>query len=170
MGTSGDQGTVVQISVLLSVIAILVALLLELLSFRHGLGQVRDNLVAFGSSSADNPVLGLSIRRSPALWSSIRFTLGRRLSAISSSGQEFALFPLHFHDIDSTRAIRRLYSWLPSIIHRRSPAYSSISTQATTHSADAPDTFNSPHLTARVRRVAQPSHPDHPTNMVRSTR
>lgn len=50
--------------------------------------------------------------------------------------------------------------WLLCIIHPRSPTYSSISTPAATHSADVPDVFNSPHLTARVCRVSSSSHPN----------
>lgn len=90
-----------------------------------------DRLVAFGETAAIIPVLGLSIiRRSPALWSSRFIHHRHRLSAPSLSGQGSPLFPLCFHDIDDTPAIRQLCSWLLCIIHRRSPAYSSISRYA----------------------------------------
>lgn len=130
----------------------------ELLSFRRGLGQVRQFCCFWKSSSADIPVLW-SLHPPISCSVVITIQLADVVSAPSFGGQGLPLFFLHFHDIDDHPAIRLLYSWLLCIIHRRSPAYSSISTPATTHSADAPDTLNSPHLTARVRRVSLSSHP-----------
>jgi hypothetical protein len=113
-------------------------------------------VIAFGkSSSADNPVLGLSSLHPPISCSVVIVIHPPRSSFCTLiQRSRIPLFPLYFDDIDDTPATRRLYSWLLCIIHRRAPAYSSISTPATTHSADHPDIFNNLHLTVRVRRVS----------------
>ena len=93
----------------------------ELLSFRRGLGQVRQFCCFWKSSSADIPVLLVSPSADLLLCGHHDSTRRPRLSAPSFGGQGLPLFFLHFHDIDDHPAIRLLYSWLLCIIHRRSP-------------------------------------------------
>lgn len=162
MGRSGVQGTVVQYSFPLSASRVVSALLSAFASLSQGLKTDQVSIVSClllakrTTCCADIPDLV-----SP----SADLLLCGHHATRSSLHSHSAVKDSHCFSFTSTisTTLERLdirILWLLCIIHPRSPTYSSISTPAATHSADVPDVFNSPHLTARVCRVSSSSHPN----------